>query len=333
MSGCACELDEAADLERRTLRILLAINGAMFFGELIAGWIADSTSLVADSLDMLADASVYGIALYGVGRGRRHQANAASFAGGVEIMLGVGVLFEVLRRLLYGSEPVSVLMMTVGAVALVANTICLLLISKHREGGIHMRASWIFSANDVIANIGVILSGALVMILGSRFPDLVVGALISVIVTFGGVKILREAREAREVGETREAPVAPEAEAAGETDVVPSSGTECCFENCRTNGPPTLRLTISPPPDNAPVAVWSHAGCFARLRDPSVEPDDPADHGGIPAHVRCMFCGRSLPVFGKHPLVIDVGDHSPPQRFWSHAECAAERISVPEGST
>jgi Co/Zn/Cd efflux system component len=198
MSDCGGELQEAAELERQTLWILLAINAAMFVSEAIAGWWGESAGLLADSLDMLADASVYGIALYAVGRSQRLQANAATASGVLQIALGLGVLFEVGRRFLYGSDPVSPLMMGIGTLALVANVSCLLLIAKHREGGVHMRASWIFSRNDVIANLGVILSGALVMSLGSRLPDLLIGALIAVVVVRGGLQILREAKEARE---------------------------------------------------------------------------------------------------------------------------------------
>ena len=82
--------------------------------------------------------------------------------------------------------------------ALIANIYCLMLISRHREAGVHMRASWIFSTNDVIANLGVIVSGGLVWALGSRFPDLIVGAIISFIIVRGGIKILNEARQENE---------------------------------------------------------------------------------------------------------------------------------------
>jgi cation diffusion facilitator family transporter len=198
MSDCCCECKDAADkLERRTLWTLLVINGVMFIAEATAGWWGESTGLIADSLDMLADASVYGIALYAVGRSRRLQASAATASGVLQIALGLCAFFEVVRRFLYGSEPVSVLMIVVGALALIANVICLMLISKHRDGGIHMRASWIFSANDVIANLGVIISGILVMVLGSRLPDLIIGAVISAVVLRGGIQILREAKAAQ----------------------------------------------------------------------------------------------------------------------------------------
>lgn len=188
------EFEEAAELERRTLWMLLAINGLMFLVEAITGWFADTAGVLADSLDMLADASVYAVALYAVGRSARIQSGAARASGVVQLALGLGVLLEVIRRFVSGSEPASAVMMAVGAIALVANVTCLLLIAKHRQSGIHMRASWIFSANDVVANIGVIVSGALVLLLGSRIPDLVIGAVIAVVVIRGGISILREVR-------------------------------------------------------------------------------------------------------------------------------------------
>ena len=198
MSGCNCGTEQADKLERKTLLALLYINAFMFVTELIAGWLAQSTGLIADSLDMLADAAVYGISFYAVGKGVLHQAKAAQISGYLQVILGLGVLFEVVRRLLFGSEPQSALIISIGAVALAANIICLVLISKHRDGGVHMRASWIFSTNDVIANMGVIFSGVLVAVMGSRFPDLIVGTIISLIVIRGGINILKDAKQTRE---------------------------------------------------------------------------------------------------------------------------------------
>lgn len=195
MSGCGCEMEAQNDQERKTLMIVLGINAFMFVFELVLGLVAESTGLIADSLDMFADASVYSIGLYAVGKSAALKGKAAQLSGIVQIVLAVLVLFDVLRRFLLGSEPVSILMMGVGLIALVANSICLSLISKHRDGGIHMRASVIFSTNDVIANTGVIVSGALVWALGTRYPDLVVGLIIAAVVLRGGIHILKETRE------------------------------------------------------------------------------------------------------------------------------------------
>lgn len=193
MSGCGCEMTARNERERTTLKWLLVINGLMFVAELWLGIIAQSTALIADSLDMLADAMVYALSLYAVGKGVALQVRSARLSGWLQIALAMMVLFEVVRRFLQGSEPVSALMMGVGLVALVANVFCLWLIAQHRDGGVHMRASLIFSANDVIANLGVILAGALVWWLGSPYPDLVIGFIIAMVVLRGGLIILREA--------------------------------------------------------------------------------------------------------------------------------------------
>lgn len=176
--------------ESRVLYLLLAINAVMFVVELVAGLIAQSTGLMADSLDMLADAAVYGLALYAVGRGVQMQVRAAHVAGYLQLILAIGVLLEVARRFVWGSEPESMLMMSIAFVALLANVTCLLLIARHRHGGAHMKASWIFSANDVLINAGVIAAGALVAWTGSRYPDLLIGSVIGVIVLIGARRIL-----------------------------------------------------------------------------------------------------------------------------------------------
>jgi len=176
---------------------LLAINATMFAVELGVGVMAESTGLIADSLDMLADAAVYGIALFAVGRSSTAKVHAALFSGGFQVLLALGVAFDVSRRALFGSEPVSELMIAVGALALAANLVCLALLAKHREGEAHMRASWIFSVNDVLANLGVILSGLIVFVIGSRWPDLIIGAVITALVLSGGVRIVRDARNER----------------------------------------------------------------------------------------------------------------------------------------
>ncbi|MEK9821027.1 MAG: cation transporter [Gammaproteobacteria bacterium] len=178
------------DQEAGDLKLLLLINGLMFILELIAGVIAESAGLIADSLDMLADASVYGLAFLMVYQSREQQRNIARVSGWLQALLALGVLMEVARRLVFGSEPVSMLMMTMGGIALAANVLCLSIIHKHRAGGLHMQASWIFSANDVIANAGVIVAGGLVLLTQSHLPDLVVGAIIGLVVLNGAQRIL-----------------------------------------------------------------------------------------------------------------------------------------------
>lgn len=198
MAGCDCSIEIKDKAQSRTLIYLLLINGAMFVAEIIAGILGDSTALIADSLDMLADASVYAIGLYAVGKSLVVKAKAAYLSGIFQIVLGLGVLFDIIRRFVIGSEPEPLFMISVGLVALFANSICLVLIYKHRQGEVHMRASWIFSKNDVIANLGVIAAGLLVAWLGSAWPDLIIGLLIAGIVIRGGIYIMKDANKERE---------------------------------------------------------------------------------------------------------------------------------------
>jgi len=180
--------------EARVLKQLLAINGVMFVIEIVVGWIAQSTGLLADAVDMFADAAVYGLALFAVGGGALRQRRAAAVSGVAQAVLAVGVLVEVVRRSLLGSEPEGALIMGMAVVALVANVSCMALLARHRTGGVHMKASWIFSTNDVLANLGVLLAGLLVALLDSPVPDLVIGTIIGLVVFIGAVRILRLSR-------------------------------------------------------------------------------------------------------------------------------------------
>ncbi len=193
MSDCGCNVEIRDKEQRRVLIPLLLINGLMFIIGFTLGIIGQSTGLIADSMDMLADAIVYAIAMYAVGQGLHAKIRAAHISGVLQIALAFGVMLDVIRRFTFGSAPESTLMIGMGLVAFAANVVCLMLIAKHRKGEIHMRASWVFSKNDVIANIGVIVSGVLVALLASPLPDFIIGFAISIIVMRGGISILRDA--------------------------------------------------------------------------------------------------------------------------------------------
>lgn len=198
MSDCGCGPTEVSTAEqRKTLKIALGLNATMFVVEVTTGWLAHSTGLIADGLDMLADASAYAVALAAIGRSNRFKANAATASGTLLLLLGVGVLVEVVKRAISGEPPEGMVMMAVAAVALAVNATVLRLLSEHRTAGVHLRATWIFTRADVVANIAVILAGVAVLLSGIRYIDLVVGAGIGLYVVKEALEILREATEAR----------------------------------------------------------------------------------------------------------------------------------------
>jgi cation diffusion facilitator family transporter len=197
MSDCGCQMETKNAKQRQTLRLVLLINLTMFLVESGVGVIAQSTALIADSLDMLADAIVYGISLYAIGRSQLAKNKAAFLSGIFQITLAILVLFDVIRKIMFNSFPESLLMSGIGLVALLANIYCLVLISQHKDEEVHLKASWIFSKNDVIANLSVILAGIMVYLFNSNLPDLIVGIAIALLVLSGGITIIKEAQKAQ----------------------------------------------------------------------------------------------------------------------------------------
>jgi Co/Zn/Cd efflux system component len=163
-----------------------------FVGELTAGLVSGSMGLVADSLDMLADASVYALSLLAVGHAVVRQKRLAAASGYLQLGLAVVGLTEVVRRVVTDEPAPDVLpMVVVSSLALVANVAVLAVLRRARGDAAHMQAAWIFTSNDVKVNLLVIVAAVLVAATGSATPDLVAGALIFVIVANGARRILR----------------------------------------------------------------------------------------------------------------------------------------------
>ncbi|MFP4511154.1 MAG: cation transporter [Spirochaetaceae bacterium] len=181
--------------QSRLLWAVLIINFSFFLIESVSGFIAGSMGLVADSLDMLADSIVYALSLWAVGAAVTRKKRVATMSGYFQLTLaGIG-FFEVIRRFV-GLEamPDFGTMIVVSTLALIANSICLYLLHTSRDEEAHMKASMIFTSNDVIINVGVIVAGILVLLTNSRYPDLIVGGIIFVVVLRGAFRILKLGR-------------------------------------------------------------------------------------------------------------------------------------------
>jgi cation diffusion facilitator family transporter len=186
------QLAQKAD-QRRVLLIVLAINAAMFFIEFGAGWVAGSTALMADAVDMLGDALVYVLSLYALHRGAKWEAGAA-LAKGVLILAFFGLIAaEIVNKLIHGVPPSSSLMMVFGSLALLANLTCLGLLWRFRKLNVNMSSTFECSRNDVVANIGVLVAASGVAIMDSVWPDIIIAAIIALIFFRSAVRVLREA--------------------------------------------------------------------------------------------------------------------------------------------
>lgn len=180
--------------ERRTLLAVLLLNVGLVAGLGASGVVGDSSGLIANALDNTSDVAVYAISYYAVGRAQLWKTRAAQLSGIVLFVLALVVLIDVGRRVVYGAEPASTIMMVMTVIAAAINLLCLKLLSSIRHGDVNLRAAWIFSVNDLLSNLGVLLAGVLVLALGQSWPDLVVGLVIALVVGKGGVEILLDAR-------------------------------------------------------------------------------------------------------------------------------------------
>lgn len=179
--------------QKKLLWIVLVINFVFFIIEMTTGLISKSMGLVADSLDMLADSFVYGISLFAVGGTLIKKKRIAKVAGYFQITLAIIGFVEVLRRF-FGAEklPDFSTMIIVSILALIANGICLYILQKSKsKEEAHMKASMIFTSNDIIINLGVISAGLLVNWLNSNKPDLIIGTIVFGLVIQGAFRILR----------------------------------------------------------------------------------------------------------------------------------------------
>jgi len=178
--------------QRKALWAVLVINFVLFIIEMTTGLISKSMGLVADSLDMLADSFVYGISLLAVGGTIIRKKKIARMAGYFQITLAVIGFLEVVRRFLAAEQmPNFSTMIYVSVLALIANGACLYILQKAKSQDAHMQASMIFTSNDVIINLGVIIAAVLVNVLNSSKPDLIIGTIVFVLVIQGAMRILK----------------------------------------------------------------------------------------------------------------------------------------------
>ena len=183
---------ESNDVQSKLLLTVLAINLGFFLIEITTGIISRSMGLIADSLDMLADASVYGLSLWAVVSTVARKKSVARFSGIIQFVLaGIGIVEVTRRVILVDTVPDYRIMIVVSILALIANSVCLYLLQKSKSEEAHMKASMIFTSNDVIINSGVVLAAILVMVTESKYPDLIIGGIVFLIVVRGAIRMLK----------------------------------------------------------------------------------------------------------------------------------------------
>ena len=188
------ELTKVQDEKRNILVWVLIINTGMFFIEAIYGFFAQSNALMADALDMLGDAAIFGFSLYVIRLNTIWQSRAGYIKGIIMAIFSIGVLTSALYRSFNPIIPEVTTMGVVGFLALAANLICAVMLLGFRDTDVNMRSAWLCSRNDVLANLGVLLAAVGVAWTNSPWPDLIVGISISALILKSAIEVMRDAK-------------------------------------------------------------------------------------------------------------------------------------------
>jgi cation diffusion facilitator family transporter len=198
--GCTGDQDRAKvdPAYRRALWIVVILNVGFGFAELVGGFWTGSQALKADSLDFLGDGSITFVGLLALGWSARARSRVALVQGLFLGALGLGVIGTAIVRALDAEPPEALFMGGIGVAALVVNVAAALVLARFRKAGdAQGRAIWLFSRNDALNNVAVIVAAGLVAWTGSGWPDLVVAGVIAVVFLQSAWEIVRDARRER----------------------------------------------------------------------------------------------------------------------------------------
>lgn len=181
MSDC-CKIEIKTKKTIKTLWIVLWINFVVFFVQFIAATIANSSSLLADSIDMMGDTLAYAISLYVINKGVKWEATASLCKGIIIYILACIILFNVIKQTVVSEMiPASNLMLIFSLIGLCANSVCLWLLNTYQNNNLNMKSVWICSRNDILVNLSVIITAGLVYYFQSKWPDIIVGLVLTIL--------------------------------------------------------------------------------------------------------------------------------------------------------
>jgi Co/Zn/Cd efflux system component len=176
--------------------IVLAINVVTFVMMVAGSLLSGSSALLSGTLDNFGDAVTYGLSFAVVGAAATAKARVAFFKGLMIFGAALAVAFQIGWRVMNSEVPVVETMGVAAVLNLVANAVCLYLLTPYRAGDLNMSSAWECSRNDVVEGTAVILTTLAVYLLGSAWPDLVVAVVLLTLFLRSAIRVLGTARKA-----------------------------------------------------------------------------------------------------------------------------------------
>jgi Co/Zn/Cd efflux system component len=194
-SCCGGDIDARALQagQRRVLRIVLAINITTCVMVVGAAFYSGSSSLLSGGLDNFGDALTYALSLAVVGGTLADKSRVAFVKGALILAAAIAVAV----RIVWGVATLSVPLVEVMSVAcllnLIANIVCLRLLTPYRHGDVNLASAWECSRNDVFEGLSVFVAAAGVWLFASPWPDLIVAAILLILFASSAVRVFRAA--------------------------------------------------------------------------------------------------------------------------------------------
>lgn len=188
------DLSRITPAYRRALLIVVLLNIGYGLVELVGGFFADSQALKADALDFLGDGLITFLGLLAIGWSIKWRSNSALIQGIFLGVMGIAVLAYTIYRTQVLHTPEAGLMGIFGVIALVINIIAAVVLIPHRKGDANVRAVWLFSRNDALGNILVVVAAGFVFLTNTSWPDLIAAGVIAMLFLQSSWSIIKDAR-------------------------------------------------------------------------------------------------------------------------------------------
>ena len=188
------DLSHVTPAYKRALWIVVLLNVGYGVIEIGGSFLAGSQALQADALDFIGDGLISFLGLMAVGWGLAARTKAALLQGIFLALLGLGVIGSTLYRVFVEYEPQTLMMGGFAVLAFIVNVLAALVLLPHRKGDANMRAVWLFSRNDAIGNLAVVVAAVLVWWLDTPWPDLLVAFAVAGLFLQSAWSIIRDAR-------------------------------------------------------------------------------------------------------------------------------------------
>jgi len=194
-----------AGKNKRRLAIVLGLTGAYLLAEVAGAWITQSLALLADAGHMLTDVAGLALALLAIRFAERPatpertygyyriEILAALMNGVVLIGISLYILYEAYERFRNPPHIQSEAMLVIAVAGLLVNLLGIYLLHAASEESLNMKAAYFEVLYDMLASVGVIVAGIIMLTTGWYYADPLISAGIGLFILPRTWLLLRDA--------------------------------------------------------------------------------------------------------------------------------------------